>query len=114
MLSQITTKSFNVFLNNGVIVSAKCRSTGRFVKRVAAQIELNAELKARSEIEQRINNIKKAQKKSHIKMLRDNVEKEYQAKPIKEKVKLNIQPTLAKIALLVVLALSVFSSFNFA
>lgn len=43
MLSQVTTKSFNVFLNNGVIVSAKCRTTGRFVKRAMAQVEYDLE-----------------------------------------------------------------------
>lgn len=43
MLSQVTTKSFNVFLNNGIIVSAKCRSTGRFVKRAVAQLEYDSE-----------------------------------------------------------------------
>lgn len=43
MLSQVTTKSFNVFLNNGIVVSAKCRSTGRFVKRAIAQIEYDLE-----------------------------------------------------------------------
>lgn len=43
MLSQVTTKSFNVFLNNGAIVSAKCRATGRFVKRVVAQVEYDLE-----------------------------------------------------------------------
>lgn len=43
MLSQVTTKSFNVYLNNNVIVSAKCRTTGRFVKRVIAQVEYDLE-----------------------------------------------------------------------
>ena len=43
MLAQITTKSFNVYLNNGAIVSAKCRSTGRFVKRAVAQNEYDLE-----------------------------------------------------------------------
>ena len=100
MLSQITTKSYNVYLKDNAIVSAKCRSTGRFVKRAIAQVELNAELKARAEIEHRINKIKKAQKKETIKMLRDNVEKEYQSKPLKEKIKLSLQPSLAKAALL--------------
>lgn len=111
MLSQITTKSFNVYLNNDVIVSAKCRTTGRFVKRVIAQLELNAELKARSELNNRISKIKKAQKKETIKMLRDNVEKEYQKKSFKEKVKLALIPSVAKVAVLGVITLS---AFNFA
>lgn len=43
MLSQVTTKSFNVYLNNDAIVSAKCRTTGRFVKRAIAQVEYDLE-----------------------------------------------------------------------
>lgn len=43
MLSQVATKSFNVYLNNDIIVSAKCRSTGRFVKRAMAQVEYDLE-----------------------------------------------------------------------
>ena len=65
MLNQVTTKSYNVFLNNDAIVSAKCRKTGRFVKRTIAQVELNEELKARAELNNRItmlqaHNIKQA------------------------------------------------------
>lgn len=117
MLAQITTKSFNVFLNNDAIVSAKCRSTGRFVKRTIAQVELNAELKARTNIEQHVatlqaHNIKQAvrmkdrlnmQAKSNVKAAINN--------SLVEKAKLQVQASIAKVAMLGMITLT---AFNFA
>lgn len=117
MLSQITTKSFNVYLNNGVIVSAKCRTTGRFVKRAIAQLELNAELKARSEPHAYDVFIDQA-KKSHVAFNKarlntiatENVNKAINSSLV-EKTKVQMQASIAKVAMLGMITLS---AFNFA
>lgn len=115
MLSQATTKSFNVFLNNGVIVSAKCRSTGRFVKRSIAQIELNVELKARANIKNRVtmlqaHNIKQASRmKDRLNMQAKNNVKKAINSSIVEKTKVQLQASIAKIAMLGMITLSAFN-----
>lgn len=115
MLTQITTKSFNVFLNNGVIVSAKCRTTGRFVKRVLAQVELDAELKARTNIEQRVtmlqvHNIKQAARmKDRLTMQAKNNVKAAINSSLVEKAKLQVQASIAKVAMLGMITLSAFN-----
>lgn len=115
MLSQITTKSFNVYLKDDVIVSAKCRTTGRFVKRVIAQVELNAELKARSELNNRVtmlqaNNIKQASRmKERLNMqAKCNVKNAINSSLV-EKAKVQLQASIAKIAMLGMITLSVFN-----
>lgn len=115
MLSQITTKSFNVFLNNDIIVSAKCRTTGRFVKRAIAQIELNVELKARSGIEQRItmlqaHNIKQAARmKARLNMQAISNVKTVINSSLVEKAKVQLQASIAKVAMLGMITLSAFN-----
>lgn len=115
MLSQITTKSFNVYLNNDVIVSAKCRSTGRFVKRAIAQFELDAELKARSETHAYDVFIEQTKKRSteHFKALNqdwatENVNKAINSSLV-EKAKVQLQASIAKVAMLGMITLSVFN-----
>ena len=117
MLSQITTKSFNVYLNNDSIVSAKCRLTGRFVKRVTAQFELDAELKARSETHAYDVFIAQTKKRSieHFKALNQdwataNVNKAINSSLV-EKAKVQLQASIAKVAMLGMITLS---AFNFA
>lgn len=115
MLAQITTKSFNVFLNNGAIVSAKCRSTGRFVKRAIAQLELNAELKARAEAMNTVSFIDQV-KQSHVAFTKarlnavatENVNKVINSSLV-EKTKVQIQTSIAKIAMLGMITLSAFN-----
>lgn len=115
MLAQITTKSFNVYLNNGVIVSAKCRITGRFVKRAIAQVELNAELKARAALEKRISFIEEAKQRhaTFNKARLNNQAKCNASKAINnslvEKAKLQLQASIAKAAMLVMITLSIFN-----
>lgn len=117
MLSQVTTKSFNVYLNNDVIVSAKCRSTGRFVKRAVAQLELNTELKVRANIEQRVtmlqaHNIKQAARmKDRLNMKAKNNVKAAINRSLVEQTKVQLQASIAKVALLGMITLS---AFNFA
>ena len=115
MLSQVTTKSFNVYLNNDAIVSAKCRSTGRFVKRVIAQVELNAELKQRANIKNRLtvlqaHNIKQAARmKDRLNMqAKNNVNKAINSS-LTEKTKVQIQASIAKVAMLGVITLTAFN-----
>lgn len=115
MLSQITTKSFNVFLSNGVIVSAKCRATGRFVKRALAQLELNAELKQRANIKNRLtvlqaHNIKQAARmQDRLNMQAKNNIKTAINNSLVEKAKLQLQASIAKIAMLGMITLSAFN-----
>lgn len=115
MLSQITTKSFNVFLRNGAIVSAKCRSTGRFVKRAIAQVELNAELKARNELDDRLtmlqaHNIKQAARmKDRLNMQAKNNVKSAINNSIVEKAKVQLQASIAKVVMLGMITLSAFN-----
>lgn len=117
MLSQVTTKSFNVFLNNDAIVSAKCRATGRFVKRVAAQLELNAELKQRANIKNRLtvlqaHNIKQAARmKDRLNMQAKNNVKNAIDSSLVEKTKVQLRASIAKMAMLGMITLS---AFNFA
>lgn len=115
MLSQVTTNSFNVYLNNGVIVSAKCRATGRFVKRAVAQLELNAELKQRANMKNRLtvlqaHNIKQAARmKDRLNMqAKNNVNKAINSSLV-EKTKVQLQASTAKIALLGMITLSAFN-----
>ena len=115
MLAQITTKSFNVYLNNDVIASAKCRSTGRFVKRAVAQLELNAELKARTSNEQHMtmlqaHNIKQAARmKDRLNMqAKQNVKSAINSSLV-EKTKLQMQASIAKVAMLGMITLSAFN-----
>lgn len=115
MLSQITTKSFNVYLNNDVIVSAKCRTTGRFVKRAIAQVELNAELKARTEthaydvlidqVKQRHAAFTKARLNA---VATENVNKAINSSLV-EKAKVQLQASIAKVAMLGMITLSAFN-----
>lgn len=115
MFAQITTKSFNVYLKNGVIISAKCRSTGRFVKRVIAQVELNAELKARAALEKRISFIEEA-KQRHADFTKarlnavatENVNKAIN-RSLVEKTKVQIKASIAKFAMLGMITLSIFN-----
>lgn len=115
MLNQITTKSFNVFLNNGAIVSAKCRTTGRFVKRAIAQVELNAELKARAKLNNRLttlqaHNIKQAARmKDRLNMKAKNNVKKAINSSIVEKTKVQLQASIAKVAMLGMITLSAFN-----
>lgn len=117
MLSQITTKSFNVYLNNNTITLAKCRVTGRFVKRAIAQVELDAELKARSEATNSISFVEQA-KKRHAEFTKsrlnavaiENVNKAIN-NSLAEKAKIQLQASLAKVAMLGMITLS---AFNFA
>lgn len=115
MLSQITTKSFNVYLNNGAIVSAKCRATGRFVKRAIAQLELDAELKERDNIEQRVNmlqvhnNKQNARMKDRLNMQAKNNVKNAINSSLVEKAKLQVQASIAKVAMLGMITLSAFN-----
>lgn len=117
MLAQITTKSFNVFLNNNAIVSAKCRSTGRFVKRAVAQLELNAELKQRANIKNRLtvlqaHNIKQAARmQDRLTMQAKNNVKNAINSSLVEKTKVQLQASIAKVAMLGMITLS---AFNFA
>ena len=115
MLSQVTTKSFNVYLNNDVIVSAKCRSTGRFVKRAVAQVELNAELKQRNEPHAYDVFIAQTKQRSaeHFKSLNrdwatENVNKAINSSLV-EKTKVQLQASIAKVAMLGMITLSVFN-----
>lgn len=115
MLSQVTTKSFNVFLNNGIIVSAKCRATGRFVKRAIAQLELNAELKQRANLKNRLtvlqaHNIKQAARmKDRLNMqAKNNVNKAINSS-LFEKTKVQLQASIAKVAMLGMITLSAFN-----
>ena len=117
MLSQITTKSFNVYLNDGAIVSAKCRITGRFVKRAIAQVELNAELKARSELHaydvfiDQVKQRHEAFTKARLNAAAvENVNKAINSSLV-EKTKLQLQASIAKLAMLSMITLS---AFNFA
>ena len=117
MLNQITTKSFNVFLNNGAIVSAKCRATGRFVKRAIAQVELNEELKVRAKLNNRVtmlqaHNIKQAARmKDRLNIqAKQNVNKVINSSLV-EKTKVQLQASIAKVAMLGMITLS---AFNFA
>lgn len=117
MLSQVTTKSFNVYLNNGAIVSAKCRATGRFVKRVIAQLELDAELKVRANLNNRVtmlqaHNIKQnARMKDRLNMqAKQNVNAIINSSLV-EKTKVQLQASIAKVAMLGMITLS---AFNFA
>lgn len=117
MLSQITTKSFNVYLNDDVIVSAKCRVTGRFVKRVIAQVELNAELKVRNEshaydvfIEQTKQRHAAFTKARLNAVAAENVNKAINSSLV-EKTKVQLQASIAKVAMLGMITLS---AFNFA
>lgn len=115
MLAQITTKSFNVFLNNGIIVSAKCRSTGRFVKRAIAQVELDAELKERANNEQRLtmlqaHNIKQAARmKDRLNMQAKSNVKTAINSTLVEKAKVQLQASIAKVAMLGMIALTAFN-----
>lgn len=115
MLSQVTTKSFNVFLNNGVIVSAKCRTTGRFVKRAIAQVELNVELKQRANIEQRLTMLQAHNKKQAARMKdRLNMQAKSNVKAainssLVEKTKVQLQASIAKVAMLGMITLSAFN-----
>ena len=115
MLNQITTKSFNVYLSNGVIVSAKCRTTGRFVKRAAAKLELNAELKARSELNNRVtmlqaHNIKQTERmKDRLNMQAKNNVKTAINSSLVEKSKVQLQASIAKVAMLGMITLSAFN-----
>lgn len=115
MLDQITTKSFNVYLNNDVIVSAKCRSTGRFVKRAIAQLELDAELKARTNNEQRVtilqaHNIKQAARmKDRLNMQAKNNVKSAINSSLVEKAKLQLQASIAKVSMLGMITLTAFN-----
>lgn len=115
MSSQITTKSFNVYLNNDAIVSAKCRATGRFVKRAVAQLELNAELKARTSNEQRVtmlqaHNIKQAARmQDRLNMQTKNNVKAAINSSLVEKAKLQLQASIAKVAMLGMITLSAFN-----
>lgn len=115
MLSQVTTKSFNVYLNNGVIVSAKCRSTGRFVKRAMAQVELKVELKQRANLKNRLtvlqaHNIKQAARmKDRLNMQAKNNVKTAINSSLVEKTKVQLQASIAKVAMLGVVTLSAFN-----
>lgn len=115
MLNQITTKSFNVYLNNGVIVSAKCRSTGRFVKRTVAQLELNAELKQRAKLNNRVttlqaHNIKQAARmKDRLNMQAKNNVKSAINSSLVEKTKVQLQASIAKVVMLGMITLSAFN-----
>lgn len=115
MLAQITTNSFNVFLNNDVIVSAKCRSTGRFVKRVVAQLELDVELKERANNGQRVtmlqahNNKQAARMKDRLNMQAKNNVKSAINSSLVEKAKLQVQASIAKVAMLGMITLSAFN-----
>ena len=115
MLSQVTTNSFNVYLNNDAIVSAKCRATGRFVKRAVAQLELNAELKARAEphaYDVFIDQVKQ----SHIAFTKarlnavatENVNKVINSSLV-EKTKIQLQASIVKVAMLGMITLSAFN-----
>lgn len=117
MLSQITTKSLNVYLNNNTITLAKCRVTGRFVKHAIAQVELNAELKARSEATNSISFVEQAKKrhaaftKSRLNTVAiENVNKAINNSLV-EKAKIQLQASIAKVAMLGMITLS---AFNFA
>ena len=115
MLSQVTTKSFNVYLNNDAIVSAKCRSTGQFVKRAVAQLELNAELKARTEphaydvfiaeAKQRHAAFTKARLNA---VATEKVNKAINSSTV-EKTKVQLQASIAKVAMLGMITLSAFN-----
>lgn len=115
MLSQITTKSFNVYLNNDAIVSAKCRSTGRFVKRAVAQLELDAELKVRAKLNNRVtmlqaHNIKQAVRmKDRLNMQAKNNVKAAINNSLVEKTKVQLQASIAKVAMLGMITLSAFN-----
>lgn len=115
MLSQVTTKSFNVYLNNGAIVSAKCRSTGRFVKRAVAQVELKEELKQRANIKNRLtalqaHNIKQAARmKDRLNMQAKNNVKNVINSSLVEKTKVQLQASIAKVAMLGMITLSAFN-----
>lgn len=115
MLAQITTKSFNVYLKDNTIVSAKCRSTGRFVKRAIAQVELQAELKARSELHAYdvfIDQVKQrhaAFNKARLNAAAtENVNKAINSSLVK-KAKVQMQASIAKVAMLGMITLSVFN-----
>lgn len=115
MLSQVTTKSYNVFLKDGAIVSAKCRTTGRFVKRALAQVELNAELKAHAALETRISFIEDVKQrhaaftKARLNMkATDNINAAMN-KSLVEKAKLQLQASVAKVAMLGMITLSAFN-----
>lgn len=115
MFSQITTKSFNVYLNDDAIVSAKCRVTGRFVKRVIAQVELNAELKARNEphaydvfIEQTKQRHAAFTKARLNAAATENVNKAISNSLVK-KAKVQLQASIAKVTMLGMITLSVFN-----
>lgn len=115
MLYQITTKSFNVYLKDNAVVSAKCRTTGRFVKRVIAQVELNDELKSRNEPHAYDVFITQAKKRSaeHFKALNrdwatENVKKAINNSLV-EKAKVQLQASVAKVAMLGMITLSVFN-----
>lgn len=115
MLSQVTTKSFNVYLKDNTIVSAKCRTTGRFVKRAIAQVELNAELKVRAKIKSRVtvlqaHNIKQAARmKDRLNMQAKNNVNAAINSSLVEKAKVQLQASIAKVAMLGMITLSVFN-----
>lgn len=117
MLSQITTKSFNVYLNNDSIVSAKCRSIGRFVKRAIAQVELNAELKARNEAHaydvfiDQVKQCHTAFTKARLNAAATENVNNAITSSLVEKAKVQMQASIAKVAMLGVITLS---AFNFA
>lgn len=117
MLAQITTKSFNVYLKDNTIVSAKCRTTGRFVKCAIAQVELQAELKARAEPHAYDVFIEQTKKRSteHFKALNqewatENVNNAINSSLV-EKARVQLQASIAKVAMLDMITLS---AFNFA
>lgn len=117
MLSQITTKSFNVYLKDNTIVSAKCRTTGRFVKRAIAQVELNAELKARNEAMNSISFIDQVKQRHEAfnkarlnAAATENVNNAINSSLV-EKAKVQMQASIAKVAMLGMITLS---AFNFA
>ena len=115
MLSQVTTKSFNIYLKDNVIVSAKCRTTGRFVKRAIAQVELDAELKARNEAMNSISFIDQV-KQRHAAFTKarlnaaatENVSNAINSSLV-EKTKLQLQASIAKFAMLGMAALTAFN-----
>lgn len=115
MLSQVTTKSFNVYLKDDAIVSAKCRTTGRFVKRAIAQVELDVELKARNEPHAYDVFTAQTKKRSveHFKALNqewatENVKNAINSSLV-EKTKVQLQASIAKFAMLGMITLAAFN-----
>lgn len=111
------TSNYIVYLNeHNLVHCAKCRSTGRFVKRAIAQVELNAELKQRAN-EQRLialqaHNIKQAARmKDRLNMQAKSNVKTAINSSLVEKAKLQVQASIAKVAMLGMITLT---AFNFA